>query len=112
MMGKSPCDMGLSWLGVLITFNDPLASPTSQATAELLCPGIIKLCLKIFEVAERFIDGFRDCSGGIAAALGLHDLPEHGVVHVASAVVAHGGANVFRNRVQIADQFFRALRLQ
>ena len=36
----------------------------------------------------------------LAAAALLHDLPEHRVIHVAAAVVAHGGADVLGNRVE------------
>jgi len=65
--------------------------------------------LEIFEAAESFGDGFGDGAGGIAAALGFHDFPEHGVVDVASAIVADGAANVFRDGVEVADEIFGGL---
>jgi len=34
----------------------------------------------------------------------LHNLPEHGVVDVASGVVADGSADVFGNGVEVADE--------
>ena len=46
---------------------------------------------------------------GIASAFRLHDLPEHGVVDVAAAVVADGAANVFGDGVEVADEIFGGL---
>ncbi|RYG58295.1 hypothetical protein EON80_27320, partial [bacterium] len=42
-----------------------------------------------------------------AAAFGAHDLPEHGVVHMATTIVAHGGTNALGNRSQILDESLR-----
>jgi hypothetical protein len=86
-----------------------LASEPDPSGAELLDAGFVELGLEIFEVTESFGDGLGDRARGIATAFGLHDLPEHGVVDVAAAVVADCGANVFGDGVEIADQFFRSL---
>jgi len=51
-------------------------------------------------------------AGGIAAFSLPHDLPEHGVIHVSAAIVADDAANIFRQRIQISDQVFRALAAQ
>jgi len=44
--------------------------------------------------------------------VGLHDVPEHGVVHVASAIVADGAPDVFGDGVEVADQVFRRFLVQ
>ena len=77
----------------------------NPAAAELFDAGIVEFGLKVFEVAEGFGDRIGDGAGGIAAAFGLHDLPEHGVVDVASAIVADGGADVLGDGVEVADAF-------
>ncbi len=51
-------------------------------------------------------------TGRIASTLGLHDVPEHGVVDVAAAVVADGAADVFWDCVQVAKQIFRSFFVQ
>src|SRR5579864_9508214 len=69
-------------------FAAGLSGQPDPSAAELFCAGIVELGLEILEVAECFLDDFGDCAAGIAAALGLHDLPEHGVVHVSASIVA------------------------
>ena len=61
------------------------------------------------KLPKVFCDDVGDGAGGIASALGLHDLPEHGVVDVASAVVADGGADVVGHGVEVADEIFGGL---
>ena len=51
-------------------------------------------------------------AGRRAAGLRAHPLPERRVVHVAAAVVADGGADVFGHLADVAQQIFDALRLQ
>ena len=46
---------------------------------------------------------------GIASAFRLHDLPEHGVVDVASGIVADGAADVLGDGVEVADEVFGGL---
>src|ERR1700692_5149251 len=102
------------WI-VLIRRGDDLhctfgvAYQPHPAAAKLRYSGGIKFLLKSFEVAERFLNGIGDGATRVASALGLHDLPEHGVVDVSAAIVAHSGANVFRHGVQIAEEIFRGL---
>ncbi|SPE28485.1 putative Phosphomannomutase [Acidobacteriia bacterium SbA2] len=85
------------------------AGEPDPSAAELLGAGVVEFGLEIFEVAESFVDHVGDGAGGIAAAFGLHNFPEHGVVDVASGVVAHGGADVVGDRVQVADEIFGGL---
>ena len=89
-----------------------LACEPDPSAAELLGAGFVELSLEIFEAAEGVLDDVGDGAGGLASALGLHDLPEHGVIHVASAVVADGGADVFGDGVEVTEQLFDALGLQ
>ena len=91
--------------------TSPLASPASQTHPLPNWPdaGGVEFFLESFEVAKGLLDHVADGAGGIASAVGLHDLPEHGVVDVASAIVADGAANVFGDGVQVADEIFRAL---
>src|SRR5580698_846220 len=78
----------------------------APAGAELLGCGLVELLLEGFEVAEVFADLLGDTACWLAAAAGLHDRPEHGVIDVAATIVAHGATNVFRNIIQIAKQVF------
>src|SRR5579872_1408559 len=55
-------------------FAAGLAGKPDPAAAKLFGAGIVKLGLKILEVAESFLDHVRDRAVGLAAALGLHDL--------------------------------------
>src|SRR5690348_14966167 len=71
------------------------------SAAEPLRAGVVELLLKLFKAAKRFFDLVADTSGWRPSALRFHDLPEHGVVHVTTAIVANRTANVFRHRVDI-----------
>ena len=101
--------MGLSWLGVERIFTPPFASPASHThpAAELGCAGGVEFFLEGFEVAEGFLDYFGDGAGGIASAVRLHDVPEHGVVDVATAIVADGVADIFGDGIQVAGDLRR-----
>ena len=68
----------------------------SPAGAKLLGSGFIELLFKVVKGAEGDVDEVSDVAGGSAAAAGLHDLPKHGVVDVAAAVVLDDFANVLR----------------
>ena len=57
---------------------------------KLLGRGFVELLFEVFEAAKVLLDLFGDLAGGLSSALGLHDLPEHGVVDMAAAVVADG----------------------
>src|ERR1700721_2510502 len=90
-------------------FAGGFARHANASAAELFYSGIVELGLKILEVAEGFGDHFGDRAVRVASTFGLHDLPEHAVVDVASAVVADGGADVFGNRGGAGDQIFTGL---
>ena len=83
---------------------------TSQPQPEPNCLAVVslKVFLKASKSPKSVRDLLGDVAGGMAADAGrvglAHDGPEHGVVGVASAVVADGGANIFGNGVQIADE--------
>src|SRR6266853_2712994 len=79
--------------------------PYPSAT-ELAYTGGVEFLLEGLEVAKSLLDYVGDGTAGIASALGLHDFPEHSVIHVAAGIVADGGADVFRDRVQVAKQIF------
>ena len=106
--------MGLSWLGVERIFTSPLESPASQThpLPNWAAPAALNFSWKRLEVAKGLLDHFGYGAGGIASAFGLHDGPEHGVVNVASAVVANGGANVFRDGVQVAEEILCGFLVQ
>ena len=76
------------------------------SAAELAYTGGVEFFLKSFEVAESFLDGFGYGAVGIASTFRFHDVPEHGVIDVASAVIADGSSDVFGDGVQVADQIF------
>jgi hypothetical protein len=85
------------------------AGEPDPSAAELLDAGIVEFGLEILEGAEGLGDGIGDGAGGIASAFGLHDFPEHGVVDVASGIVADGAADVLGNGVEVADEIFGGL---
>src|SRR2546423_5620915 len=65
----------------------------------------IELLLELIEAAEGAGNRLRQSAARLAAAARAHDLPEHGVVYVAAAVVAHGGADILRHdRAVIGEQ--------
>src|SRR5712691_6383591 len=82
------------------------------AAAEAADTGLLQLLLELVETAERRVDRGGDRPARLAARLRRHDLPEHGVVDMAAAVVAHCGADVLRHGVDAAQQILGALRLQ
>ena len=76
---------------------------------ELLYAGVVEFGFEVIEVAERLLNHLCDRARWIASALRLHDLPEHGVIDMASAVVADGSADVFGNCVEVADEILGRL---
>src|SRR5271170_2120998 len=57
------------------------------ARAEALGARVINLRFEIREAAECGADCFAQLTAGFAASALFHDLPEHGMVHVAAAIV-------------------------
>jgi hypothetical protein len=84
----------------------------APAGAELLCGGLVEELFEALEVAEVSFDLGCDVAAGLAATLGLHDLPEHGVVDVAAAVVLDDLADVLGDAGEVFDQLFRRLFAQ
>src|ERR1039458_5483613 len=71
-----------------------LEDEPAPAGAELLGGGLVEELFEALEVAEVGLDLGGDVAMRLAAAFGLHDLPEHGVVDVTAAIVADGAADV------------------
>ena len=86
-----------------------LVDEEAPARAELFGGGFVELLLEILEAAKVGLDLVGDGAFGLAAAFGLHDLPEHGVVHVAAAVIADDAANIFGNAGEIGNELLRRL---
>ena len=95
------------WRAEDLHFAAGLAREPDPSGTELLDTGVVELGLEILEVAEGLGDRVADGAGGIASASGFHDLPEHGVVDVASSIVADGCPDVLRDRIEVANQIFR-----
>src|SRR5450759_1193701 len=55
-----------------------------------------ELLIKLGEIPERALDRGPEVSTGLPSGLGGHDLPEHRVIPVPTAVVPDGGADRFR----------------
>src|ERR1039458_7737576 len=83
-----------------------LEDEPAPAGAELLGGGFVEELLEALEVAEVGLDLGGDVAMRLAAAFGLHDLPEHGVVDVAAAVVADGAADVLGDGGEVLDEVF------
>ena len=64
--------------------------------------------MELVETSKSLVDGLAQGAAGLPA-LGAHDDPEHRMVVVAAAVVAHRRADVFRYSIQIFDQILGAL---
>ncbi len=69
-----------------------------------VAPACVELLFERIEAAKRRRDGLRDISDRRAARARPHDLPEHRVIDVPAAIVAHGGADVLRNNGAIVGQ--------
>ncbi len=78
------------------------------AGAEAFGAGFLEFGFEIGEGAEGGFDGVAESAGGFtgAGAFGGEEGPEEGVVHVAAAVVADGGADVFGNGGESFDEVF------
>src|SRR6185436_1607052 len=80
----------------------PAAEPSDR--------GRLQLLLQLVEAAERAVDRVGNRARRRAAGVRPHDLPEHRVVQMAAAVVAHGGTNRFGHAVDALDEVLEALR--
>jgi hypothetical protein len=93
-------------------FAFAVSGEPDPSAAELSYAGGIEFFLESLEVAEGFLNDIGDGAGGIASAVGLHDVPEHGVVDVTSAVVADSASNIFGDGVQVFEQVFGSLLIE
>src|SRR5260370_9857635 len=82
------------------------------AAAKLAQSRLLKRLFELVEAGKCLVDGVGDGACGIPTLVRAHDLPEHGVVHVAAGIVAHSGPNVLRHGAQVADQIFCTLLLE
>ena len=89
---------GLSWLAVETISSLPsVDDQPGPAAAETAHARRLELLLEGVEAAEGGFDVVGQLAGGRAARFGAEDLPEHGMVGVAAAIVAHGAADVRRH---------------
>jgi len=93
-------------------FSLSVSCQPDPSAAELGHTGGVEFFLKSLEVTESLLDCLGDGAAGVASAFRLHDVPEHGVVDVASSIVADCASDVFGDRVQVAEQIFGAFLVQ
>ncbi len=89
-----------------------VAYQPAPAAAKLLQAGVVELLLEGVEVAKGALDSVGDGARRVAAGVGSHDLPEHGMIHVAAAVVAHRSADGLGHVLQTFQQIFGTHLLQ
>src|SRR6185437_15288043 len=77
-------------------------NPAAAETAET---GGFKLGLEIVKAAEGGLDVVGEFAGRCATGVRADYFPEKGMVAMATAVVAHCAANVFRDGREILDEF-------
>ncbi len=87
------------------------ALKTSQPQPEPNCLAVVSLksFLKVSKSPKSALIWAAMAPVGLASALGLHDLPEHGVVDVAAAVVLDDLADILRDGGEVLDEFFGGL---
>src|SRR5258708_2316406 len=74
-----------------------IADQPGPAGSDACGRGRAQLLFELIEAAERALNGVRQRAARSSAGLGGHDGPEHGMVDVPAAIVAHGRPDVFRN---------------
>ncbi len=77
--------------------------------AKLSFAGFLKLFFKGIKRSEFFVDLFQQSPFRFAAFVRSHDFPIQNMVKVSAAVVAYGSAHIFRNIVQVFNDFFNRL---
>ena len=82
------------------------------AAAEARGAGLVDRGLELLEIAERAVDRVGHRALRRAAGVRRHQLPEHRVVPVAAAVVAHRRLDVVRHAVDVLQQVVEALVVQ
>src|SRR6266481_9072181 len=94
---------------VLVGFADerelavPCGGDEHPARSEDARAGRVELVLKLVESAEVAIDGGLHIAFRLAAGA-AHDLPEHRVIGVTSAIVAYRRANGLRHAIEIRQK--------
>ena len=82
------------------------------AAAEAAHARRLELLLEGVEAAERGLDVVAELAGRRAAGFRAEELPEHRMVGVAAAVVAHRAADVGGHRVEMADEVLDGLAFE
>ena len=91
----------MSWLGVETTPRPvPVVDQPRPTAAEALGACIDQLLFKRVDALEGCLDRVGELVGGLAAAIGAHELPEEAVVRVPAAIVADGGPLLLGNQVE------------
>src|SRR5947209_13526449 len=80
------------------------------AGAETLRASIVERCLESVEGAEGGIDRACQIASRCAARVGSHNLPEHAVVGMTTAIVAHSRADTLRHIIDMAHQLINIHR--
>ena len=93
----------------MISSLPPLKTSQPQPEPNCLAVVSLKVFLKVSKSPKADLISSASSPVGLAAAVGLHDLPEHGVVDVAAAVVLHDLADVFGDAGEVLDQLFGGL---
>ena len=85
----------------------------SPAGTEASCGGGAEFFLESIEAAKGSVNGLRDVAGGTSAGAGRQDLPKHGVVDVAAAIIANGGTDVLgHDRAIVGEELLDGFVLQ
>ena len=84
--------------------NPSAAKPGNAGGFEFFFEGV--------KAAKSRLNIFGQGAGRRASGVGSENLPEKGVIRVAAAVVAHGVADVFRDRMESAEQFAEGFACQ
>src|ERR1700733_6366229 len=90
----------LIWRGFNFQFLASQNQPR-PAAAELSERGFGEIFLERAETAEAGVDRPGQIARRLAAAVFLHHLPEKRMVVMTAALIADGGADFFRNGIQI-----------
>src|SRR5207244_12085384 len=78
------------------------AHQPGPAATELVGARGFKFFLESVKAAKSLVDRVSNRAGWVSTFAGTHDLPEHAVVHVATAVVADRASDIVRQSAQVA----------
>ncbi len=76
-----------------------------ESRAEDAAAGGVEILLQLCETAEITVDGVPYVALWLASAT-AHDLPEHRVVGVATAIISHRSAYVLRNCTKAGEHIW------